>query len=235
MRRLANSLWLALGLAASPAAAGAESAVELPALPKVGTIVRLRITVERGQTPYQFEQSQTVVAVENATYTGERRTDDLGGAAGRIAVEAATETLDRNPFVGLRRQEIHAGTAAAQVARFEISQLEGSPIFPLSIGKAWASVTRTDTYLKDGKRVEGRPFTQSCTVRAAERLTVAAGTFDVLRIECEGFEAGFSTQLTTYYAPAIGRGVKTVTMSSSYNKAGPRVTTELLGIEVPPR
>ena len=82
--------------------------------------------------------------------------------------------------------------------------------FPLSVGKRWrgqyTGFTAFNNLVWDGET--------TCKAEAEEKITVPAGEFDTLRIECEnGWRVGpktGSSHATRWYAPAIGAVVKEV-------------------------
>ena len=82
--------------------------------------------------------------------------------------------------------------------------------FPLSVGKRWrgqyTGFTAFNNLVWDGET--------TCKAEAEEKITVPAGEFNTLRIECEnGWRVGpknGSSHATRWYAPAIGAVVKEV-------------------------
>lgn len=82
--------------------------------------------------------------------------------------------------------------------------------FPLRVGKRWrgqyTGFTAFNNLVWDGET--------TCKAEAEEKITVPAGEFDTLRIECEnGWRVGpksGSSHATRWYAPAIGAVVKEV-------------------------
>ena len=84
--------------------------------------------------------------------------------------------------------------------------------FPLETGKK-------HSYDKLPNTVGRSHFSATCEVKGAEKVTVAAGAFEVVRIECSGFynrvfDGNWSGKFNevVWYSPAISRIVK-----SSYN------------------
>jgi hypothetical protein len=95
--------------------------------------------------------------------------------------------------------------------------------FPLSVGQTW-----TETYTEisistfNGEifTYEEKPSTATYTVLLQEEITVAAGTFDTYKIECDGGGAG---RTYSWYAPEVKNYVK---------MSGGGVTTQLSSYEV---
>ncbi|MBC7954950.1 MAG: hypothetical protein H7Y33_03645 [Cytophagales bacterium] len=80
--------------------------------------------------------------------------------------------------------------------------------FPLSVGKSWTA--NYDGYTND----DGASWNAKtkCAVHSAEKIKVAAGEFDTLRIDCEdAWSSGpFNgvSKTTSWYAPKVGTVVK---------------------------
>lgn len=227
---------LALALLAPGTGASAQEATELPPLPKVGTVFHLRTAAEQnGKALYDYDQTATVTAVGDGTYVDEIRTavpdpTDIG----KVTIESSTSTLDRNPLVGTRQQKVETGgLATSGVARIETTWLKQPAMFPLTVGKTWSSARRSDSYMRDGRKVEGSVYEETCTVGAAEHLTVAARGYDVLPIACDGRTLGATDHIVMYYAPEVARIVRTVT-STVIGQIERRTTFELRGVDEPP-
>ncbi len=113
-------------------------------------------------------------------------------------------------------------TAANGQALIEFDPYYPAIKFPLERGARWQM--RYNGYTRqDGVRWHGEVV---CKVAAWEPLSVAAGTFDTYRIECDdeiGTGAvGLIIHSTTWYAPALGTAIKSV------NVDDPRFDYELV-------
>jgi serine/threonine protein kinase len=82
--------------------------------------------------------------------------------------------------------------------------------WPMTIGKSW-SISRTYTSTKTLQKVAVQ---EQCTVAKQETVTVPAGQFKTLRIDCQGFETpegqdALRTETSRWYAPETRRFAKT--------------------------
>jgi serine/threonine protein kinase len=82
--------------------------------------------------------------------------------------------------------------------------------WPMTIGKSW-SISRTYTSTKTSQKVVVQ---EQCTVAKQETVTVPAGQFMTLRIDCQGFETpegqdALRTETSRWYAPETRRFAKT--------------------------
>jgi len=90
-------------------------------------------------------------------------------------------------------------------------------VFPLDTGKSWSlrvTATNTVTGRRNSVRVDGE-------VLGSERINTPAGAFDTIKVsrrvyagDTEGFLRETIIVETDWYAPALGRAVKTDTRSS---------------------
>ena len=85
---------------------------------------------------------------------------------------------------------------------------DGTTKFPMQVGTKYDV---TDMPWANGQGI----LSMKCEIKSEEKLTVSAGAFDTLRIECAGFwtrkfEGSFTGKAaeTLWYAPSIGRVVK---------------------------
>jgi serine/threonine protein kinase len=82
--------------------------------------------------------------------------------------------------------------------------------WPMTIGKSW-SISRIYTSTKTSQKVAVQ---EQCTVAKQETVTVPAGQFKTLRIDCQGFETpegqdALRTETSRWYAPETRRFAKT--------------------------
>ena len=149
----------------------------------------------RGQVRYQVEQVDAGRTVVSATPDH----PSLGQAY------TVVYTKDGN---WLR----HPVASHGQSVEYEFATAYPAYVFPLKPAQSWSlRVYATDTALKrrNSVRVDG-------TVLGAERVRVPAGEFDTIRIRRQVYAGdwdGFMTETRTYetdwYAPALGRPVRT--------------------------
>jgi hypothetical protein len=110
----------------------------------------------------------------------------------------------------------HPVASHGQSVEYEFASAYPAYVFPLQPGKSWSlRVTATDTAMKrlNSVRVDG-------TVLGAERIRVPAGEFDTIRIrrlvyagDADGFKEETRIYETDWYAPALGRPVRTESKS----------------------
>lgn len=94
------------------------------------------------------------------------------------------------------------------IGRIIVSKIGGKTeeIFPLSVGrKVQFEVSSTETNPKSGERKFS--FRHTCEAKAAEKITVVAGEFNTIRVECWGDGPPFPKE-TFHYAPKIQHWVK---------------------------
>lgn len=85
---------------------------------------------------------------------------------------------------------------------------------PIAVGDRWTR-TQKMSNLVSGRSTE---YESSCTVAAWERVTVPAGTFDALRVECSN---SMDAQDTYWTSPAVHPFVKTRLVRGPRNPNGP--------------
>lgn len=183
--------YLAALLLCTPLLSTAQSldAAEKPAI-KVGQVA-IYITEERADKRTS-EDTQTTIAVEGDV------------------VRIRSVNPGRNP---VERELLTTGEWNAMVSSISGSKFAphtGILQFPLSTGKTWQAKSETTT--TTGVRLRSELDTK---VVGVEKVQVPAGTFDAFKIEQAGWVNGitFTGSLRTlqhvWYAPAIGRVVKT--------------------------
>ena len=93
---------------------------------------------------------------------------------------------------------------------------------PIAVGDSWKRTQKMNN-LVTGRTAE---YESSCTVAAWEKVTVPAGTFDALRVECS---SSADAQDTYWTSPAVHPFVKTRLVRGPRNPNGPGTQeTELL-------
>jgi hypothetical protein len=141
--------------------------------------------------------------------------------ADRVAVSVATDV----PALGGARSEIynrdgnwlkHALTSRDYQVDYEFAQPYVAYALPLDTGKSWSvriNATIPATGQRASVRVDG-------DVVGAERITVPAGSFDTLKIKRNVYAGDWGmftleTNIyeTEWYAPALGRAVRTESKS----------------------
>lgn len=110
----------------------------------------------------------------------------------------------------------HPLTNHDQPVHYEFAQAYPAYLFPLDPGKSWSVrvvATNPDTGKTSSVRVDG-------TVLGAERIRVPAGEFDTIRItrlvyagDWESFRRETNIMETEWYAPALGRAVRSESRS----------------------
>lgn len=187
-----------IGSLASFAIAQIQFPVERPN-PKIGEIWKYRVTdLWTGNIRGTYEAE--LIAVEENHRVFLSTTFSSPNKKGKFL-----ESLDNNTCRVLR------GDPTLICAGFNV--------FPLQIGT-------THEYKKQPYE-QGYGYNQAqCEAKAEERITVHAGTFDTVRIECDGFwnnvfENPRSGQFknTYWYAPAVKREAKFVSISYRSNGA----------------
>ena len=141
--------------------------------------------------------------------------------AGRAVVSVTPD----NPYLGQAYTEIytkegnwlrHPVTNHDQPVEYEFATAYPAYVFPLEPDKSWSlRVNATDpaTGRRNSVRVDG-------TVLGAERIRVPAGEFDTIRIrrlvyagDWDGFLRETNIMETEWYAPALGRAVRSESRS----------------------
>ena len=141
--------------------------------------------------------------------------------AGRTVVSATPD----DPYLGQAYTVVytpqgnwlrHPVASHGQSVDYEFATAYPAYVFPLGPDQSWSlRVNATDTAMKrlNSVRVDG-------TVLGAERIRVPAGEFDTIRIrrlvyagDWDGFKTETHTYETDWYAPALGRPVRTESKS----------------------
>lgn len=133
-------------------------------------------------------------------------------------VTVTFERQDGDRLLGLRQAKSKPDPVATR------ADLDGNNCVPMLDGGQEVCAQITVFPLKVGNQSEYSKFPfpnrqghsqGRCTVAGIESVTVPAGQFDTLKIECKGFwnytagQASSGTLLQTYwYAPAVGRAVR---------------------------
>jgi hypothetical protein len=141
-----------------------------------------------------------------------------------------------SPALGLSRTEVHAGDGLW--LRYTIdshgvpTEYEFSPALParpalLNVGASWS--TRVNAMVTLGGERVRRSVRVDGTVLGAERVRVPAGEFDTVKIRRIIYSGDQQTSRAEtrilefeWYAPALGRGVRTETRSSWMESCGRR-------------
>jgi hypothetical protein len=119
---------------------------------------------------------------------------------------------------------------AGNAARTKSTGIYPNLNFPLWIGKTWSYETEVWSYETEVRRAHLPPSSMGsplrgqvdCAVKAVDKLTVRAGTFEAFRCECdcelligEGqYQSGCGTW-TIWYAPDVKNVIQTKTASTS--------------------
>jgi hypothetical protein len=141
--------------------------------------------------------------------------------ADRVALSVTTDV----PALGMARTEIydrdgnwlrHALTNQDHPVEYEFAQPYAAYALPLDTGKSWSvrvNATNPATGRRNSVRIDGE-------VLGAERITVPAGAFDTIKIKRRVYAGDwgaftFETNIyeTEWYAPALGRAVRSETSS----------------------
>jgi hypothetical protein len=145
----------------------------------------------------------------------------------RIDADRIAESVSPGvPALGLPRAEIytkegnwlrHTLTNHDQLVEYEFSPPFPAYVFPLESSKSWSlrvTATNPATGRRNSVRVDGE-------VLGNERITTPAGTFDTIKVTRRvyaGDWAGFLAEThiieTDWYAPALGRPVKSNSKSA---------------------
>lgn len=117
-------------------------------------------------------------------------------------VRLSGKGFTQNPFT---RTETLEGNTFPTV-RGEVQNLNYM-IFPLKDDHTWEF-----KFLWAFNEFEGET-TEKCKIKGTEKVTVPAGTFDTVKIICEGIWSsrnggGGSQELSTWYSPQVKRGIK---------------------------
>lgn len=145
--------------------------------------------------------------------------------AGRVAVSVTTDV----PALGGARSEIydrdgnwlrHALTNRDQPVDYEFAQPYAAYALPLDAGKSWSvrvNATNPATGQRASVRIDG-------DVVGNERITVPAGSFDTIKIKRRVYAGNwgaftFETNIeeTEWYAPALGRAVRSESKSEYFD------------------
>ena len=181
---------LVVGFLAWPAMVLAQADGSTRPLLKVGDVTVYTVDIRNENK--QSEETVTVTSVDaGLVKTRHQRPDrnppELEGVA----------TLDLNPLV--------SGSSGAKFEpAIEIYR------FPMKVGDSWKA--RSEAVALTGSRSR---FELDVKVAAQEKITTPGGEFDTYRVEVSGWINGVSwqgairTAQTIWYAPAIGRMVKT--------------------------
>ncbi len=166
----------------------------------------------------QTAQRPTVQVGDGATYAMQLLTDRQ-----RFDASVTVRSVDDQRIVMTARRSDRPGVDAEQVLTRDLDMVKSgttgrsfSPSagllrFPLTVGDRWKA--ESDTTGATGDRTRN---TADCQAVGLEKLTLPAGEFDALRVDCKGWINGVSWtgsmrfETTQWYAPAVGRTVKTV-------------------------
>ena len=98
--------------------------------------------------------------------------------------------------------------------------------FPLNIGQHWTweisqpvgSISSAGAGNRGSNNSQMITWTSTCTVKAFERATVPAGTYNSVRISCQQFNRAYNIggTFTEWYAPSVKRSVKFEWSNDSY-------------------
>lgn len=154
------------------------------------------------------------------TQTTTTRVADMdwkGSAA--VALKTATGTLLQQPADG--RWLAFLGPDGKPVVTWD-PPVGWTP--PIAVGSNWKRLQKMTT-LSTGKTLE---YEWSCTVPTYEKVTVPAGTFDALRVECT---SSADSQDTYWVSPAVPPFLKSKSVRRSKHPSGPGTQeTELLKV-----
>jgi hypothetical protein len=185
-----------------------SAAVAIPA--RADAPVAERPTVKPGSS-WDYADKVASVPCKHWEYVG----DEKGFRVGKCEGYKSYTSIENNNLVRILDKD------GDKVVQFSPSAVAIS--FPLKVGKKWDG-SYTGFTADDGAQWEG---STSCEVKAYEKVTVAAGTFDAYRIECSGWwNAGAAqgrAESTAWYAPKAAAIVKSV------NPSAPKFNLELTG------
>lgn len=151
-----------------------------------------------------------------AVYVTEERADKRTSEDTQTVVSVEGDVV-RIKSVNLNRSPVERETLSTTEWNAMVSSVSGSKFvphtgilqFPLSIGKTWQAKLETTT--TTGARLRSDLETK---VVGVEKVDVPAGSFDTFKIEQAGwingvtFAGSLRMQQLTWYAPSIGRVVK---------------------------
>jgi hypothetical protein len=137
-----------------------------------------------------------------------------------MAIKTATGTLLQQPADG--RWLAFLGPDGKPVVTWDPP---AGWALPIQVGSSW-NEPRKMTNVATGKTLE---YQWSCAVAAAEQVTVPAGTFDALRVECR---TSTDSQDTYWVSPAVHPFLKTKSVRGPKNPMGAG-TQEMELLKVP--
>ena len=160
-------------------------------------------------------------------YNGEAMRGQVQDRVDKIDADRVTTSVSTDiPAMGLPRTDIytregnwlrHALTNHDQPVEYEFSPAYPAYVFPLETGKSWSqrvTATNPETGKRNSVRVDAE-------VVGSERISTPAGAFDTIKVSRRvyaGDWAGFLREThiveTDWYAPALGRAVKSESASS---------------------
>lgn len=209
------------------------SACENPYLPPiVGATWNYKIT---GPTSDTYKH--TVLSVEMDSFTEQ----DVFGVG---VTRQGKWTCENGNLIALSPPSGSSGTVQAQNVQVNLETKEHSGItLPAKInpGDTWSQKLLLEgTETINGTQLPAKnEFSNDCTAKGVESVTVEAGTFDAMRVECKtvmhltitvgGSDTGatFNLTATNWYAKDIGM-IKNVTTGMGLDS-----TTELVSYDIP--
>lgn len=165
------------------------------------------IAMQRNTGSYGKDTQMTTTRVADTTWNG----------SPALAIKTNTGTLLQQPGDG--RWLAFLGPDGKPLATWDPP---AGWAFPIRVGSSWKE-PRKVSYPANGKTIA---YEWSCTVPAYERITVAAGTFDALRVECT---TNVDSQDTIWVSPATHPWLKSKSVRGPKNPMGAGTQeTELL-------
>lgn len=188
-----------------------------------------------GPTPDTY--THTVLSVEDSGFTEQ----DVFGVG---VTRQGKWTCENGDLIALNPPSGDSGTVAANNVKVNLETKEHSGITlpgKLNANDAWSqTLTLEGTETINGTELPAKnEFKNDCTAKRVESVTVAAGTFDAMRVECQtamkitismggnDMTAPFNLTSTSWYAENIGM-VRNLTSGMGFES-----TTELVSYDVP--
>jgi hypothetical protein len=217
----------------APTEAATAGACANPYLPViVGATWNYKLT---GPTSDTYEH--TILSVESDGFTEQ----DVFGVG---VTRKGKWTCDNGNLIALNPPSGDSGTVQAQNVQVNLETKEHSGVtLPATINAndTWSqTLTLEGTETINGTELPARnEFSNNCTAHGIESVTVEAGTFDAMRVECktvmnlsitmggQDTAATFNLTGTSWYTEGIGM-VKNVTTGMGLDN-----TTELISYDIP--